>query len=485
MNDLRFANIIGRKRELEVLGQVLESDRSEFVAIYGRRRVGKSFLISEFFDNKFSFSVVGSYLKENDEATYRQTQLSHFYDQLLAFGLNANAPRITCWREAFSSLKQLLLRKRSKRKVVFIDELPWLAGPQSSELISELGYFWNSWAERQKNIVLVVCGSATSWMLDNIIRDYGGLYGRLTQRIKLSPFTLGECEQFYKSRGFKFSRYEIALSYMVWGGIPYYMNMLKRNLSLTQNINNLFFGVDNYEEEFKSVYTGLYSSTDRYIYIVMALGKRFYGLTRSEIQKSIQVSSGGTLTKMLDNLLESGVIRQYPRYGKSRVETVFQLKDYFSLFYLRFIYGKSQLGSWNMINRSGNFYSWAGNTFELLCIDHIPQILSALRLRGVRNVYCYSGTASSGREAQIDLVFESEGERADYICEIKFSENQFAIDVDYESKLSDKIDAFLHSKQHKPTRSLLLVMIVANGLSKNEHSHQVDEVVTLDDLFSE
>lgn len=482
MNETRFENIIGRKRELEHLDRITNSNQSEFVAIYGRRRVGKSFLITEYYHNQFSFSAVGVYLKDKDERTYKQIQLEHFYTQLLKSGLNANTPVPTSWFQALQLLTKVLGRKRSKRKVVFIDELPWLAGPQSSELIAELGEWWNEWASRQHNIILIVCGSATSWMLDNVINEYGGLYGRLTAKFKLLPFTLNECEQFYKSRGLKLSRYEIAVSYMAIGGIPYYMNMIHKGHSLTENINDIFFANPTIDEEFEAVYTGLYSSGGRYMEIVKAIGTSFYGLTQKEIIQKTQEESGGTLSDKLRNLKESNVIREYRRYGGPRVETVYQLTDFFSLFYLTFC-AKSRVRNWYQLQRTGEYYAWAGHTFELLCIAHEKQLLDALRIKLADESYCYFGRTADGVGAQIDLVTECHAEHTDYLFEMKFSESKFVVSKDYEVKLNNKINAYLNSNRHKSSHSLLLILVSAFGLQSNEHSYMINNIVTIDSLF--
>lgn len=239
---MSYTSIIGRDKEIDILDRIYKSKKSEFVAIYGRRRVGKSYLVSEVFGKKIQFKAVGTYIKDGDKdyETYRQLQLAHFYDSLLMAGLSFDTPKPTCWREAFLLLRKVLQGKRARRKVVFIDELPWLAGPQSSEMIAELGYFWNSWADSERNIVLVVCGSATSWMLDNVIHDYGGLHGRLTETIRLLPFTLSECEKYYSKNGFHLSRYEMCISYMALGGIPYYLDKLRNDQTMAKKESKLY-----------------------------------------------------------------------------------------------------------------------------------------------------------------------------------------------------------------------------------------------------
>lgn len=483
---MKYPNIIGRGEEIATLEQLYKSKKSEFVAIYGRRRVGKSYLVSEVYSGKIVFSVVGTYIKDGDknQETYRRLQLDHFYDALRLSGLDATSSKPANWREAFFMLRQLLEGIRSRRKVILIDELPWLAGPQSSEMIAELGYFWNSWADRQRNIVLVVCGSATSWMLDNVIHDYGGLHGRLTEIIKLAPFTLAECEKYYRKHYFRLSRYEMCVCYMALGGIPYYLDKLRNGMTLTENIDNIFFADERIHQEFNDVYAGLYASKDRYVDIVKALGNHYYGMTQAEISKAVKIKSGGSLSKLLGNLKVSDIIREYPRYGKQRVETVYQLKDFFSLFYLRFAYGKqTQKGQWNALHRTPTFYTWAGNTFELLCIEHLQQLREALRIISVERCYCWQGTTAEGKGVQIDLLMESKSAQTDYVCEMKFTTGKYAVSADDETDFNDKMDAFAASKMHNKTRSIQMVLVTTSGMAKGEHTNIVNQSIVLDDLF--
>lgn len=483
---MSYANIIGRKDEIATLERIYKSSKSEFVAIYGRRRVGKSYLVSEVFGKKILFKAVGTYIKDGDKdyETYRKLQLDHFYDALLFAGLPADEPRPSCWREAFMQLRKVLQTKRSRRKVVFIDELPWLAGPQSSEMIAELGYFWNSWASSERNIVLVVCGSATSWMLDNVIHDYGGLHGRLTDSVRLIPFTLSECEKYYRKNKFHLSRYEMCVNYMAFGGIPYYLDKLRNDQTVTENIDRIFFADDQIHQEFKDVYTGLYSSKERYVDIIKAIGNHFYGLTQADISKATGIKTGGTLSKLLENLKESGITREYPRYGKERVETVYQLKDYFSLFYLRFVHGKqTKAGGWSSVHGTASFYTWAGDTFELVCTEHLLQIQDTLRLQSIDRDYCWSGKTAEGKGAQIDLVLESKSAQTDYICEMKFSTTKYSITGSYAEELNNKIEAFANSKMHNKTRSIQMVMVTTSGLTNGEYASIANQSLTLDDLF--
>ena len=489
---MKYQNIIGREEEISTLERLYKSNKSEFIAIYGRRRIGKSYLVSEVYGKKIVFTAVGTYMKVDDEEpedekvyeTYRRIQLDHFYDALILAGLPEKDAKPSCWREAFVMLRKLLAGMRKRRKVVVIDELPWLAGPQSSEMISELGYFWNSWGDKQRNIVMVVLGSATSWMLDNVIDDYGGLHGRLTETIKLRPFTLAECERYYKKHGFRLSRYEICVGYMALGGVPFYLDKLRNDQTMTENLDRIFFADEKIHQEFKDVYAGLYQNKERYVDIVKALGSQFYGMTQKEIVEAIGVKSGGTLSNHLKNLLDSGVVRQYPRYGKERVEQVYQLMDFFSLFYLRFVYGNTtRKGMWSSIHGTSVFYTWAGDTFELLSIHHLEQMQDALRIASVDRNYCWSGTAPDGHDAQIDLVMESKASQTDFLCEMKFSMSRFGVKLDDELDFLHKISAFEASKMHKPARSIQLVLVTTFGLIQGEHSGMVHRMVTLEDLF--
>lgn len=483
---MKYRNIIGREAEISILERALRSKKSEFIALYGRRRVGKSYLVSEVYSGKIAFTAVGTYVKDGDKdnVTYRKLQLDHFYDSLLFAGLDTKHKKPESWREAFVLLRILLSGLTARRKVVFIDELPWLAGPQSAELVSELGHFWNSWAGSQRNIVLVVCGSATSWMLDNVVHEYGGLHGRLTELFKLNPFTLAECKAYFKKNGFRLSDYEICLTYMAFGGVPYYLDRLRNDQTVTENIDRLFFDDDRIHQEFKDVYAGLYASKDKYINVVKAVGSQFYGMTQAQIADATETKSGGTLSKMLRNLLESGVIRVYPRYGGDRVENVYQLVDFFSLFYLRFINGKHvQHGMWHSINRTGEFNTWIGNTFELVCIQHLGNIIDSASIISADRNYCWSGKGPDGKGAQIDLVIESNAGRTDYICEMKYYSGLYQLTADYAENIENKVNAFSASSMHRATHSIQVILVTTKGVANGKYRDSINQIVTLEDLF--
>ena len=482
------STVIGREEELATISRLYESDRSEFLAVYGRRRIGKSFLIEEALENKFTFMTVGLYIKvDKDDAekleSYRQQQLRHFYSSLLEYGLPQEGnPSPTNWLDAMNLLKKLLLSKRSRRKVIFIDELPWLAGPQSSELVSELGFFWNQWARKRKDIFLIVCGSATSWMMDNVIREYGGLYGRTTETMPLKPFTLAECERYWTKRGFHLSRYEVALTYMVIGGVPYYMDRFRPDRTMADNINTIYFGKDKARQEFKDVYAGLYSTSDVYINVIRQLGKFFYGMSRSDLLKALGKKGGGNFSDVLENLIDSGIIRSYTLYGGSRKQTIYQLMDFFTLFYLRFC-ENPEFTSWRSVQRSKPFYTWAGNTFELLVIEHMPQLADTLRIKEYATPFSWRGDTPDGIGAQIDLIIPATAERADYICEIKFSEGKYVLKEEDVDDITRHIEALRNSSIHKPAHSVYVTLITSFGVTESKHRSHLNDIATLDSLF--
>lgn len=467
-------NIIGRENEKKQLQRIYDSGKSEFVAVCGRRRVGKTFLIREFFEDEMVFQTAGL----ANEKTAQQ--IKSFYTDLVDHGLQPQKEIPKDWIDVFSLLRTLIKQSDSPRKVILLDELPWMDTPRS-KFISALEHFWNSWASARRDIVLVVCGSATSWMMDKLINNHGGLYNRLTHKIFLRQFTLLECEDFLVSRGHRLSRYEIAECYMIFGGVPYYLDLLDKDKSLSQNIDNLFFKPKALlSREFPNLYAALFKNSEGYITVVSALCKKRSGLSRKEIIETTGMKSGKGVTTILDNLESCGFIRSYGQYGESRKSgVIYQLVDFFTLFYFNFII-KKQIYSWSDLQGKAIFYSWAGLSFEILAIQHIFQIKKQLGISGVNSREYTWRCEDENKGAQIDLVIE----RADNtvnLCEMKFSVGQFSIDKDYESNLRNKLSKFVeHTKMKK---SIQLTLITTYGLKGNQYSGVASNQIKLDDMF--
>ena len=469
--------MIGRTKEIEELNRLYESDESEFVAVYGRRRVGKTYLVRETFSDRFAFHHTGL-----PNATKHQ-QLVHFKESLAAAGARVKTPRN--WFEAFHVLREVVARSAFRRKVVFIDELPWMDTAKSDFLMA-LETFWNEWASARKDIVLIVCGSAAAWMVKNLFRNRGGLHNRVTARICLQPFTLGECEMFATDRGLGMSRADIAECYMALGGIPYYWRYLARGMSLTQNLDRICFAVDApLKGEFDELYSSLFRDAISYKKVVAALAKKKIGMTRLELIETLDISTTGRLSESLKTLEASGFIRSYRSYGAKKKNAIYQLTDPFTLFHFRFLETPStDEHFWSSTLSSPAQAAWRGLAFERLCLLHLSQVRRALGVGSI-HVEAY-GWSFKGDETypdgvQIDLVLE----RADNvinICEMKYSANVYAIDKAYDSALGRKIATFAGVTGTR--KAIHLTLVTVNGLLRNQYSGRVQSEVVLADLFT-
>ena len=477
---MSIGNIIGRSEEITRLDRCMEAISAQLIIIYGRRRVGKTYLINEYFNNEFAFKLTGAYKKT------KAFQLESFADELKQKSRKTQ-PVPSDWRDAFRQLREYLETLPEKEKqVVFIDEMPWLDTPQS-DFLPLFEWFWNDWASTRNNLVFIVCGSATSWMTDNISGNKGGLFNRQSCRIYLEPFTLRETEDFLGFKGITWSRYEIAECYMIMGGIPYYLNLLDKAMSYTQNIDNLFFKKrGELWDEFGHLYATLFSNSDNHIKIVEALSTKKGGLTRNELVQKTGLPANGNFSKMISNLESSGFIRVSNFYGKKKKDALYQLSDYYTAFYYRYIknnYGKDEHYWSNAIDNPAR-RSWTGLTFEQLCKDHIPQIKKKLGISGVlseESIWYTHGDEELGVPgAQIDLLIERR-DRVINVCEMKFSINEYVIDKDYDMVLRNKLDAFRRMTNCK--KSLQTTMITTYGVKRGKYSGIINSQITLEDLF--
>ena len=469
-------DITGRKTEINRLAEYVNSGKAELVAVYGRRRVGKTFLIKRFFNEKFVFYLSGA------ENTSNKQQLFNFTTALNKYSGKEN-PVAEDWQNAFVQLEQYLRRIKTKgRKVIFIDELPWLDNAKSG-FLPAFEYFWNTFASSQKEIFLVICGSATSWIMNKIIKNRGGLHNRVTRQICLEPFTLNEAEQFLKSKKIVLSRFQIAECYMILGGIPYYLEQLEKPLSLSQNIDNLFFKKNaTLQDEYSKLYSSLFKSPEKYMQIIEALAQKRKGLTRDEIVKLSKISNGGGLTTMLEELEICGFISINNNFSTKKNLQLYQLTDFYSLFYFHFVKGKRGTNSnyWSSLLDTGKHKTWAGYSFELLCQTHISQVKRALSIGGV--VSYTSGWRSKEAEngAQIDFLIDR-NDNIINLCEIKYSTKEFVITKSYDENLRNKRSVFIEETNTK--KSVHITMITTYGVKQNEYWNNIQSEVLLDDLF--
>ena len=476
------SKIIGRKEECDRLQDCMTEDVAQLVVVYGRRRVGKTFLINEYFENQFAFKMTGSYGKT------KSFQLRTFTDELnRKTGSHHSVPKD--WIEAFNLLRDYLESLDSNKKhVVFFDEMPWIDTKRSG-FLSAFEWFWNDWGSSQDNLVFIVCGSATSWMVDHFANNKGGLFNRQTCKLVLKPFTLHETEEFLNSRDIFWSRYEIAECYMIMGGIPYYLRLLNNRQSFSQNIDRLFFSQNGeLRDEFENLYRTLFTDSENYIRVVQALSKKNSGLSRKQISDQTRLPQNGVLSDILKNLVSSGFVRISNYYHQKKKDALYQLSDYYTAFYFHFIKDHTGMDEhfWSNTTDNPSRRSWAGLTFEQLCKDHISQIKHKLGISGVlseESVWYVPGNEEEGiTGAQIDLIIDRR-DMVTNLCEMKFSINEYLIDKNYDAVLRNKIDTFRRLTNTR--KSLSLTMITTYGIKKNKYSSIVQSQVTLDDLFHE
>jgi len=473
---------IGRTSEIKILEKYNDSSKSEFVAVYGRRRVGKTFLIREVLGQQFDFEFSGLY------ETPAKVQREEFQNEI-----NRRSKRktdmSTNWFEAFNNLRDYLLSLKKKKVVVFLDELPWMDTPKS-HFRTALASFWNGWGNRTPVLKLFVCGSATTWMIDKLIGDRGGLYGRISRPIYLAPFSLLETEQFLNSvKRMNYGKKQVLDTYMIFGGIPYYLDMMDKELPFSANVDELLFSSNApLKNEYDFLFRSLFKDSGNYRRVIELLSKKLSGHTREQISEECKLT-GGELSKVLSNLSSCDFIRKYSSPGKKERGQIYQLTDMFSLFYLRFMKDKTELDEhyWTNMRESGAKTAWSGYAFEQVCLHHIPQIRQKLGISGIlSNAYAWSTKAYTDADGnkwdggQIDLIID----RSDGVmnlCEMKYSQDEFSIDKRYEALIRTRMTMFRNLE--KCRKDLRCTFVTVYGVKTNTHSGIVDDVVSMNDLF--
>ena len=470
--------IVGRKEEKEMLGDCLESKYPEFMAVYGRRRIGKTYLIREFFGRKFAFYSTG--LADMP----KRAQLKEFHHSLLEHGSTGkDIPKD--WFDAFSRLKRVLENETVQRdygsgkKVVFLDEVPWMDTPRS-DFKSALEWFWNSWGSAQEDLLFIICGSATSWIIDNVFKNTGGLYNRVTKRMHLKPFTLGECEEFFRTQDFSVTRGQIVESYMVFGGVPYYLRLLSQRYSIHQDIERLLFASGGQlKDEYRHLYASLFRNSDTYIAVIKALASRKQGMTRDDLVAQTGIESGGQLTKILMQLEECDFIRKYRDYTRKSAGCLYQLMDAFTLFYITFMEG-GIITSWLDHLHTPAYFAWRGIAFEKVCLAHVPQIKEALKISGISTSEYAWRSKNSKPGAQIDLLIDRKDGIID-LCEMKYTDAPYSLTSSDREDLVHKRETF--REEAGTHKAIHTIMISGNGFTNKTYDAVAQYLLTKDDLF--
>ena len=418
----------------------------------------------------------------------RQGQLSLFNQELRRFS-GQDYPLVKDWFSAFEQLRQYLSSLDNERLVLFFDELPWMETPKSN-FIQAFSYFWNTWASTRQGLKLFVCGSSTTWMMEKLIGDKGGLYGRVTHTIYLAPFTLGETEAYLHANGIRWNRYQMLETYMIMGGIPFYLEMLKPKLTFDQNIDNLFFAANApLRMEYGFLFRSLFNDAQLYRQVVETIAKHSQGMTRQQIKEELGMADGGALTVVLENLVRCDFLRRYAAFGKSERNALYQLTDLFSLFHLSFVADNNGQDKqfWSNMRENPSRVAWRGYAFEQVCLHHIPQIKEAIGIKAVlSNVCSWSCPTFTDKDGnpwqgtQIDLLIDRRDQVIN-ICEMKYANDVYIIDKDYEERLRRRLSTFQHLTRTR--KALHLTFITTYGLSRNTHSGNVQTEVTMGDLF--
>jgi len=465
--------IIGRDRELDKLQKFNKSGKGEFIALYGRRRVGKTSLIRFFYKDTFDFYVTG--IMEGTKSEQEEA----FHSALVNSGYHGEKPRN--WKESFTALGQVLDTKRQKKRcVVFIDEIPCF-DTERSGFVKALGDFWNRRGSWQDNLILIICGSATSWMIKNVIDNKGGLHNRITHEIHLKPFTLFQTECYVKAQKAKWSRLSILQIYMVLGGIPYYLSLIDYTLGAPENIDNLFFSQDaELRREYDRLYTSLYKSPEKYIDIIRLLSKHKQGLTRNQISNMLSIPSGTALSEMLKDLVYCDFIRKYNDTWKKN-DCIYQIVDFFSLFYEKFCTGTvTDKAFWRHTINTSIQNNWYGLAFERVCICHIEEMMQSLHIDTILTSYYSWRSRTSTHGAQIDLIVD----RADGIInifEMKYFKADYRFEKDEYLKMMNRIEDF--RVESKTRKGIQAILVTTFALKRNDYSDIFGRILSLDDLF--
>jgi hypothetical protein len=481
--------IVGRSEEQKTLKLVLNSSKSEFLAIYGRRRVGKTFLIRNFFSQApcIFFHATGI---QNGSS---KKQLEQFSKQIgLTFFGGASISPSRQWLDAFEELTLAIKQVPSNKTVVlFFDELPWMATRRSG-LLEALEYYWNRYWDHDSRIKLIICGSSASWVIEKIINNKGGLYNRVTRTMHLVPFTLNETKDFLAACGVKLNQKQILDLYMVMGGVPHYLALIPPGLSAQQSIELLCFQQSgDLVNEFERLFSSLFKNAEIYVGLIRVMAKHRYGISQAQLIEEGGISEGGTGVKRLKELEEAGFIASFLPHGHQEKGVYYKIADEYTLFYLHWIepYRRSirkqikSRGYWLSKAQSPSWKSWSGYSFEAVCHKHIPQIRKALKIDPGADIGSWRYIPKSDKEkrgAQIDLLFDRPDD-AITICEIKHSNHPFVIDKECAHELEMKVE--IYQKQTRTQKQIVLAMIASNGLKFSKYSKMVDHQATLEDLF--
>lgn len=470
--------VAGREEEIEIMQNLLKKKDSEFLAVYGRRRIGKTYLIRQVYEQNIVFEANG--IHEQDKSQ----QLENFWMTLLEVNPKDKPKLPKTWLQAFSLLKNYINSiENNKKKVVFLDEIAWFETPRSG-FLAALQNFWNLYCSKRNDIVLVICGSSASWIIDKVINNKGGLHNRLTSHIQLMPFTLSETKKFLELSNVKLTSKDLATLYMSVGGIPFYLKDVKSGQSVPQILDELFFKSNALlKNEFENLYASLFKNSDLHVEIIKALATKNKGLNRNEILKATGLTSGGGFTKLLDELTACGFVKIIYPINKTKEDFLYRLVDEYSIFYYKFLINKKVNSSWLQFSNTQSYKSWTGYAFENLCFKHILNIKKALGINGIiSNEYSWIQKGDkSNNGTQIDFIIDR-NDNCINILELKFYDTVFEISKSYADQIHQKVSIF--KQKTKTKKNVFVTMLTSNGVLKNEYYlSAITNELEIGDLF--
>jgi AAA+ ATPase superfamily predicted ATPase len=470
---------IAREKEAHILDRLWDSTEAELVALYGRRRVGKTFLVRSILGQRIPFFELTGV---KDGST--RLQLDNFAKVLSRVfypGISVAPPKT--WHQAFDMLVAAIdARPPDEKTTIFLDELPWLASPRSG-LLQALDHAWNAELSRRPKVRLIACGSAASWMMKNVINAKGGLYNRVTRRVHLRPFSMLEAAAYLKSRGVRFTPMQMITTYLALGGVPYYLRLIEPELSAMQALHAVCLAPEApLSDEFDRVFASLFEHDHEHQKIVKELAKHRYGVERKKLVKLLGKRSGGRLSNRMTELEASGFIRAFTPYGKDTRDTYYRLVDEFTLFCLRWMIPVTRKGGgytasgWQSQIRQPSWHSWAGYAFEGVCLKHADVLQDLLAFSEVPSqVGTWRHVPRGGRDgngAQIDLLYDRD-DGVLSLCEVKYRDGEYALDRGAARSLMHKLDVF--QRRMKPRKRISLSLITSGSFRPNAWSQDLIE----------
>lgn len=469
---------IGREFERQRIAQIDSMKRASILVVYGRRRVGKTELIEQVFRNRNLLKFEG--LESGGQAR----QIQAFLDQLVQYVGDPLISKLSLanWSDAFQVLAK---HTKEGRWTIFLDELQWMASYRK-QLISELKFVWDNYFKQNPQLILVLCGSSPSFMVNRVIKSQA-LYNRSEFEIPLQELSIKETGSFLSSQ--KRSLREVMDAYLNVGGIPEYLSYLNQESSVFLGLcKNSFTRGGFFSSEYERIFTSSLASNPDYKKIIALLSQKRFA-TREEIAKHLKTKSGGGLSDLLSNLETCGFIIKYSPFNLAEQShlTRFAVIDQYLQFYFKFIHpihNRIQNGDFDKnpthaVNQLV-YQKWLGFSFERLCRKWHRLIAKQLGFEAVEykiGTYFNSATNKKSPGFQIDLVFDRK-DNVSTICEIKYLTGKVSKKVIRE--FEEKLQSFPNPKK----KTIQKVLITTEGEDPSlEREHYFDRVILLEDIM--